>query len=45
MTDLREISIPRATVERLKGGVVHWACNKKAEQGGPSIYSDHSSAS
>jgi hypothetical protein len=40
-----ENPIPRATVEGLRGGVVHWARNKKAEQGKPSIYSDHSSAS
>jgi hypothetical protein len=37
MIDLGEIPIPPATVEGLKRGVVHWACNKKTEQGGPSI--------
>jgi hypothetical protein len=40
-----EIPNSRATVDGLRWGVVHWARNKKAEQGGHSIYSDHSCAS
>jgi hypothetical protein len=42
---LGENPIPRAIVEGLRRGAVHWASNKKAEQGGPSIYSDYASAS
>jgi hypothetical protein len=45
VTDLGKNLIPQATVEGLRGGAVHWAHNKKAEQGGPSIYSDYASAS
>jgi hypothetical protein len=39
-TDLGEIQNSRAMVDDLRRGVVLYACNKKAEQGGHSIYSE-----
>jgi hypothetical protein len=45
VTNLGKNPIPRATMEGLRGGVVRWVRNKNVEQGGPSIYSDYTSAS
>ena len=45
LVDLGENYNSRAMVDDLRRGVVRWVSNKKAEQGGPPIYSDHSSVS
>jgi hypothetical protein len=45
LVDLGENYNSRAMVDDLRQEVVRWVCNKKAEQGGPPIYSDHSSVS
>jgi hypothetical protein len=40
LVDLGEIPNYRATVANRERGMVHWLCNKIAEQAGPSIYSN-----